>query len=49
MPGVKFWQRNEYERIIRNESQYTAVWKYIENNPVNWIEDENLFEGDVLV
>jgi hypothetical protein len=21
----------------------------IENNPVNWIEDENLFEGDVLV
>ena len=47
--GVKFWQRNYYERIIRNERDYAAVWEYIENNPDNWIEDENLFEGDVLV
>jgi len=42
-PGVKFWQRNYYERIIRNEREYAAVWDYIENNPVNWIEDENCF------
>ena len=47
-PGIKFWQRNYYERIIRNEREYTAVWEYIENNPVNWIEDENYFEGGVL-
>ena len=48
-PGVKFWQRNYYERIIRNERDYAAVWEYIENNPVNWIEDEDFFEGEVLV
>jgi REP element-mobilizing transposase RayT len=48
-PGVKFWQHNYYERIIRNEREYIAVWEYIENNPVNWVEDENYFEGDVLV
>ena len=47
-PGVKFWQRNYYERIIRNERDYAAVWQYIENNPVNWIEDENYFEGGGL-
>jgi REP element-mobilizing transposase RayT len=42
---VKFWQRNYYERIIRNEREYIAVWQYIENNPVNWIEDEDYFWG----
>ncbi|MDX9864130.1 MAG: hypothetical protein RBT34_04925 [Anaerolineaceae bacterium] len=46
-PGVKFWQRNYYERIIRNESEYLAVWAYIENNPINWTEDADYFEGDV--
>ena len=34
-PGDKFWQRNYYERIIRNEREYLAVWKYIENNPLH--------------
>lgn len=42
-PGDKFWQRNFYERIIRNESEYLAVWKYIENNPLNWEHDENYY------
>ena len=40
-PGNKFWQRNYYERIIRNEHEYEAVWNYIENNPLNWMQDEN--------
>jgi REP-associated tyrosine transposase len=43
-PGVKFWQRNYYEHIIRNEREYAAVWNYIENNPVNWIKDEDYIE-----
>ena len=40
-PGDKFWQRNFYERVIRNENEYEAVWHYIENNPFNWMQDEN--------
>ncbi len=40
-PGNKFWQRNFYERVIRNEREYEAVWEYIESNPLNWIKDEN--------
>lgn len=40
-PGVitKFWQRNYYERIIRNEREMDAVWNYIENNPSTWADD----------
>jgi putative transposase len=40
-PGDKFWQRNYYERAIRNENEYEAVWSYIEDNPLNWKQDEN--------
>jgi REP element-mobilizing transposase RayT len=41
MPGTGFWQRNYYERVIRDEREYSTVWEYIENNPLNWIHDEN--------
>lgn len=34
------WQRNYYERIIRNEREMDAIWRYIESNPVNWNQDE---------
>ena len=30
------WQRNFYERIIRNESELGRVREYIANNPMNW-------------
>jgi len=40
-PG-KFWQRNYYERIIRNERELNAIREYIENNPARWeTDDEN--------
>jgi putative transposase len=39
-PGDKVWQRNYYERIIRNERHLQAVREYILNNPVNWEKDE---------
>jgi hypothetical protein len=34
------WQRNFYERIIRNERELEAIRAYIINNPVNWLEDK---------
>jgi REP element-mobilizing transposase RayT len=35
-PGVKLWQRNYYEHIIRNKHEYYAIRKYIIDNPKNW-------------
>jgi REP element-mobilizing transposase RayT len=35
----KFWQRNYYEHIIRNENQLTKIREYIQNNPLKWSLD----------
>jgi REP element-mobilizing transposase RayT len=36
----KLWQRNYYERIIRNEQSYQTISKYIINNPAKWADDK---------
>lgn len=36
----KLWQRGYYEHIIRNEKDYLTIAEYIENNPLNWIQDK---------
>jgi REP element-mobilizing transposase RayT len=33
------WQRNYYERIIRDERGFAAVRRYILNNPAKWLHD----------
>lgn len=38
-PG-RLWQRNYYERIIRDEDELTAIREYIINNPARWAEDK---------
>jgi REP element-mobilizing transposase RayT len=43
-PGAltKFWQRNYYEHIIRNDHELDNIWRYIESNPAMWEgDDEN--------
>jgi REP element-mobilizing transposase RayT len=40
MRGVPVWQRNYYERIIRNESELASVREYIQNNPAQWGLDD---------
>lgn len=35
------WQRNYYERIIRNEIELNKIREYIMSNPLNWETDEN--------
>ena len=32
----RLWQRNYFERIIRNEKEYLGYRKYIEDNPKNY-------------
>jgi putative transposase len=37
-PG-KLWQRNYYERIIRNDNELHNIRQYIHDNPANWADD----------
>jgi len=37
--GNHVWQRNYYERIIRNEREIDAIRAYIANNPIQWALD----------
>lgn len=37
----RFWQRNYYEHIIRNEDELNRIRQYIIDNPMKWDEDEN--------
>jgi REP element-mobilizing transposase RayT len=39
-PGQKIWQRNYYERVIRNENELNQVRQYIVDNPAKWDSDE---------
>ena len=38
-PGMPVWQRNYYERVIRNEREWNAIRQYIRDNPAHWAED----------
>ena len=35
-PGASVWQRNYYERVIRNERELNAIRQYIADNPLQW-------------
>ena len=35
-PGTRVWQRDYYERVIRNERQLYALRRYIRDNPACW-------------
>ena len=38
-PGMSVWQRNYYEHVIRNETDYYRIAEYIVDNPRCWQED----------
>lgn len=35
----KLWQRNYYEHIVRNQTDYLRIAQYINQNPNNWNND----------
>jgi len=44
IPGMEFfrvWQRNYYERIVRDDNELNRIRWYIINNPKNWFLDVN--------
>jgi len=38
-PGESVWQRNYYERVIRDEAELDRARHYIVGNPANWSRD----------
>ena len=35
-PRAAVWQRNYYERVIRDEEELARLRQYIEDNPAQW-------------
>ncbi len=41
-PGVRVWQRNYYEHVIRGEGELDRVGQYVQGNPGKWeLDPEN--------
>nr|WP_290225400.1 transposase [Trichocoleus desertorum] len=38
--GKTVWQRNYYDRIIRDETSLQQIRQYIHNNPLSWQQDQ---------
>jgi REP element-mobilizing transposase RayT len=38
-PGVPVWQRNYYERVVRDGHALNRIRQYIVNNPKRWVID----------
>ena len=38
-PGTPVWQRNYYERIVRDDEELFRSRAYIRNNPSDWVND----------
>ena len=39
-PGARFWQRNYWEHIVRNQTAYQRIYQYIQNNSACWEDDQ---------
>jgi putative transposase len=41
-PALDVWQRNYFERVIRNDDEFRKTWQYICENPARWdFDSEN--------
>jgi putative transposase len=39
--AVPVWQRNYYERVVRNADEMNRIRQYVAANPAHWTDDEN--------
>ncbi len=37
--GISLWQKSFHDHIIRNEKEFLEICAYIDNNPINWVND----------
>lgn len=42
------WQRNYYERVIRNEDELNKIRQYVSNNPMTWEQDPERVSSNTL-
>jgi len=42
------WQRNYYDRVIRDEQSLLRIRKYIRNNPRNWQTCDRRLDGELV-
>jgi putative transposase len=38
-PGLRIWQRNYHERIIRDQDEMNRIREYVKTNPRRWNVD----------
>ena len=38
-PGIPVWQRNFFEHVVRNDTEWQNIRQYILGNPARWGED----------
>ncbi len=38
--GQNIWQRGYHDHILRDENDYLIRWKYIDDNPAKWADDD---------
>ncbi|MBW1745233.1 MAG: transposase [Deltaproteobacteria bacterium] len=38
--GTSVWQSRFYDRIVRDETELNRIREYIQNNPINWKNDD---------
>ena len=38
--GFNLWQDSYHDHIIRDDSDYQRKWRYIDENPAKWAEDD---------
>ena len=38
--GFPVWQKSFFDHVIHSEQEYAEVWRYIDENPLKWQEDE---------
>ena len=39
-PGARFWQRNYWEHIVRDQTSYQRIYRYVQHNPASWKDDQ---------
>ena len=44
--GYSIWHTRFHDRIIRDEEEYQNKWRYIDENPARWAEDEFFVRED---
>lgn len=40
--GAGIWQKTYFDRVIRNSTEYTEIWRYIHENPLKYALKEEI-------